>query len=217
MTTLTETKTRILWPFAGIGAGLLTLVAVHGTAPQVPDDVVARGADAVAAWSGDQAGILRVGVAAGFATVVVVSVFAAGFARLVEQRSPEGSALPGAIRMALTAGIASLIAFFGIKAVYAVGVPGAVDNHMYTPTDVSAIGTLAMQGHWLAYWGFALAAALTAVLSLRHRVLPRWFGWLSLVIAVFVFGMTAAFGLVFSAGLCAPIWLIAAGIASRRP
>lgn len=46
-------------------------------------------------------------------------------------------------------------------------------------------------------------------LGLKDRVLPKWFAVLSAVLTVFVLAMTLVLGLPYSAGLAAPVWLVA--------
>ena len=53
-------------------------------------------------------------------------------------------------------------------------------------------------------------------LGLRDRVPPRWYAWVSAVLTAFVVGMTTVLALPYSAGVVAPVWLVATTLVLLR-
>ena len=88
---------------------------------------------------------------------------------------------------------------------------------MYTKEAVVTFQILVDQYQWAAYWTLALAMGAVVVLGLKDRVLPRWYAWLSAVLTAFVLGMTLVLALPYSAGVVAPVWLVATTVVLLRP
>ncbi|MCK9903861.1 hypothetical protein MXD63_27895 [Frankia sp. Cpl3] len=181
-----------------------------------PDDVTVReGTDAIYEAAGDHRVDFWVGGSIGFVAVLLLLGFAAGLTRLLERRAPDSLAVPAA-KLAFAAALGGLMFSFGLKHVLAGGVPGGIDSSFYTKTDVEVLALVVSQMQYAAWWGVLAAAACVAVVTLRYRVLPLWFGIVSAVLAGVSITATVAIGLPYSAGLLAPVWLLAAGIVTLR-
>jgi hypothetical protein len=166
----------------------------------------------VAALDGD-ATLVRLGATAGFAAVACLAVFAAGYLRHLRARDTRGGLAVPVASLGFASAIGTLVIGFGLKAMLAGGIPGGIDEGLYTTTDVSVLHLLVDQLQWLAWQGVALAMAATTLLSLRDRALPRWFGAVTALMTFGVAALTFGFALPYSAGVMAPPWLVVAGIA----
>jgi hypothetical protein len=203
------------WPFAAAGAGVTSAVFTLFSSRFVTEAETAGGAAAVyAAVDGDGART-HVGVAAAFLCVVLLAVFAAGFGRFLAARAP-GSLAAQVARTGLTASVATVALAASLKAVYRGGLPDHGDAGMYTEEAVATLQILVDQYQWAAYWTVALAMGAVAVLALGDGLLPRWYGWLSAALTTFVLGMTLVLALPYSAGVVAPVWLVATTLALLR-
>jgi len=121
--------------------------------------------------------------------------------------------VPAAARMSLTGSVGALVSSFGFKAMLAAGMPGGVDQVMYTKTDVVALLIITGQIQWLGWMGAAFAMALTAAAVLRHRILPLWVAALGVLASLFATVMTLAIALPYSAGVVTPAFLVARSVA----
>jgi hypothetical protein len=200
------------WIYAGLGAGLLGLFATMFTQPFLDEDVKAEGVDAVVAGLDGKATLIKLGAIAGFAAVAALAVFAAGYLRHLRARAPRGGLAVPVASLGFASAIGTLVIGFGLKAMLAGGAPGGIDEGLYTTTDVSVLHLLVDQMQWLAWQGVALVMAVTALLSLRDRVVPRWFGVVSGLLTLSVVALTLGFALPYSAGVVAPPWLVLAAV-----
>ena len=158
----------------------------------------------------------HLGVVTAFLCVVLLAVFAAGFGRFLTARAPHGSLAAQVARLGLTASVATVALAASLKAVYRGGLPDHGDSAMYTKEAVVSLQILVDQYQWAAYWTVVLAMGAVAVLGLKDRVLPRWYGWLSAALTAFVLGMTLVLALPYSAGVAASVWLVATTVALLR-
>lgn len=158
----------------------------------------------------------HLGIVAAFVCVGLLAVFAAGFGRFLTARAPEGSLSAGVARLGLGATVATVALAGSLKAIYRGGLPDHGDAGMYTQDAVAVLQIVVDQYQWAAYWTLALAMGAVAVLGLADKVLPRWYAVLSAVLTAFVLGMTLVLGLPYSAGVVAPVWLVASTVALLR-
>ncbi|MEX5634557.1 hypothetical protein [Parafrankia sp. FMc2] len=206
---------RSRWPLAGLAAAVLAPVGSFILGWDPDESITRDGTDAIYQAAGDHRVALWLGGSIGFVAVLLLLGFAAGLTRLLERRAPDSLAVPAA-KLAFAAALGGLMFSFGLKHVLAGGVPGGIDNSFYTKTDVEVLAVVVSQMQYAAWWGVIAAAACVAVVSLRHRVLPTWFGIVSAVLAGISITATVAVGLPYSAGILAPVWLLAAGTVTLR-
>ena len=205
-----------LWPLAAAGAGIASFVFTSFTSRFMTDTETAGGVSAVyAAVEGDGTRT-HLGVVAAFVSVVLLAVFAAGFSRFLTARAPQGSLAAQVARLGLTASVATVALAASLKAIYRDGLPDHGDAGMYTKEAVVTFQILIDQYQWAAYWTIALAMGAVVVLGLKDGVLPKWYAWLSAVLTAFVLGMTLVLALPYSAGVVAPVWLVATTVVLLR-
>ena len=204
------------WPLAAAGAGVTSAVFTMFTSRFLTEAETAGGVAAVYAAVQDDGTRTHVGIVAAFLCVGFLAVFAAGFGRFLTARAPEGSLAASVARSGLSAAVATVALAASLKAIYRGGLPDHGDAGMYTEEAVVTFQILVDQYQWAAYWTIALAMGAVVVLGLRDRVLPRWYAWLSFVLTAFVLGMTGVLGLPYSAGVVAPVWLVATTVALLR-
>ncbi|MEX5712472.1 hypothetical protein AB1484_30420 [Parafrankia sp. FMc6] len=204
------------WPLAGAAAAVLGALGSFVLGWDPDEGITQAGTDAIYREAGEHGSVIRAGASLGFVAVAALIVFAAGFTRALGRRAPDSLAVP-VMRTAFGAAAACLIFAFGLKHVLAGGVPGGIDDNFYTPADVEVFSVLVSQMQYAAWWGVMLAAAAAAVLAFSGpRVLPRWFGAVSVALSGISIGATLLVGLPYSAGLLAPLWLLAAAVAAYR-
>ena len=158
----------------------------------------------------------HLGIVAAFVCVVLLAVFAAGFGRFLTARAPEGSLSASVARLGLGASVATVALAGSLKAIYRGGLPDHGDAAMYTQDAVVVLQIVVDQYQWAAYWTIALAMGAVVVLGVKDGVLPRWYAWLTAVLTAFVVGMTLVLALPYSAGVVAPVWLVATTVALLR-
>lgn len=204
------------WPWAAAAAGVTSAVFTNFTSRFMTEAETAGGASAVYAAVEDDGLRTHVGVVTAFLCVVFLAVFAAGFGRFLTARAPHGSLTAQVARTGLVASVATVALAASLKAVYRGGLPDHMDSGMYTRDAVVTLQILVDQYQWAAYWTLVLAMGAVAVLGLRDGLLPRWYAVLSTVLTAFVLGMTLVLGLPYSAGVIAPVWLVATTVALLR-
>lgn len=205
-----------LWPFAAAAAGVTSFVFTSLTSRFMTDAETDGGVAAVYAMVEGDGTRTHIGVVAAFLCVVFLAVFAAGFSRFLAARAPHGSLAAQVARLGLTASVATVALAASLKAIYRGGLPDHGDSEMYTEQAVVTLQIVVDQYQWAAYWTIALAMAAVVVLGLRDRVLPRWYAWLSAVLTAFVVLMTLVLALPYSAGVVAPVWLVATTVVLLR-
>jgi hypothetical protein len=199
---------RTVWPWAGLVAGVTGIAATLVLNVAVPSKEVAdAGVDAVYQTLDNQTAV-RVGASLGFVAAYALVLFAAGFARHVARRSPSGSLLPPVVRLALTAGVGTLIVGFGLKAAAAGGMPGGIDESFYTKTDSTVTALISSQMQWVGWQGVAVTMAAVAFGAFRYRIVSRWLGVVAAIFSAFVLVFTLVLCLPYSAGIAAPPFLV---------
>jgi hypothetical protein len=208
---------RGAWPLYGMIAGVASVTSTQLTSQTMGPEVKQGGVEAVYAALGDPL-LLRVGACLGFLGILTLVAFSVGYLRFLESRAGEKSLWVSAMRMGFTGSIGALIVTYSLKAMLAGGMPGGLDEVLYTRTDVAVLHLLVDQLQWVGWWGVSIAMACTAGLSLQVKVLPRWIGWLSVLFVTFVFVFSLVLALPYSAGVVAGPWLLATsiGVASCR-
>lgn len=206
---------RTRWPLAGLAAGVLAPIGSFVLGWDPDESITREGTDALYEAAGDHRLAIWIGASVGFVVVLLLLAFAAGLTRLLERRAPDSLAVPAA-KLAFAAGLGGLMFSFALKHVLAGGAPDGIDSSFYTKTDVEVLTVIVSQMQYAAWWGVIAAAACVAVVALRHGALPKWFGVVSALLAGLSITMTVVIGLPYSAGILAPVWLLAAGVVTLR-
>jgi hypothetical protein len=210
---------RTAWPWAGLVAGVTGIAATLLLNAKVPTKEQSdAGVDAVYQTLDNHA-VVRIGASLGFVATYALVVFAIGYARHLARRTPEGSQLPQVVKLAMTAGVGTLIVGFGLKCAAAGGMIGGIDQDFYTRTDSVVTSNLAGQMQWVGWQGVAIAMAATVVAVFKHGVAPKWVGVVGALFSAMVAVFTIGLCLPYSAGIVAPPFLVLLSIgllASRR-
>ncbi len=208
---------RGAWPIYGIVAGVAAIICTHFTSTSIPADVKLAGVEAVYGALGDPLPV-RLGASIGFFGLLALVAFAVGYLRFAGALAGEKDLWVSAMRMGFSGSVGALIVTHSLKAMLAGGMPGGIDQGLYTRTDVTVLHLLVDQLQWVGWWGVIIASGCTAGLGLRTKVLPRWIGWFSAVITALVAVLTIGFALPYSAGVVAGLWLViaASGLAMFR-
>jgi hypothetical protein len=202
----TTPRSRRLWAWAGVGAGLAGIVSI-GASMQV-DAVYAEGAQgdptAVVARLAEQTAPILVFHTATLVGLVLLVVFAAGLRRRLAGQLPSRSLLPDVAAAGLgLVGVAQLMGS-GLTTEFVFGV---------TDPDARVVPEAAVFfGHWVGtipwLWvGAGLAGVTVALAALRHGATARWVGWVGAVLG----GVTLLLGispLQYMAGMTGPLWLL---------
>jgi len=150
----------------------------------------------------------RVTSGLGFLAVGALIVFATGFRRLLEKRMPQ-SLIPGVVHTTLVATAGALF----VASIFRAMLFDSIDSY-----DNSAHAVFYALSWDVALAGWAsifIAAIATAVAALKFGALPKWFGWVSAVMA-FLGCVMVMTGLAFPAHMPAFIWLISASVVGLK-
>ena len=201
---------RNLWALWGVAAGVLGVVTNVGLDDQ------SKHLKTLQPWDADVVAELNrnlywTGVVTGFAAILCLALFIAGWKRWAEPRS-QGLAA-GAVTVVLTVSAAAMLVGYGIKGGLAEYAPGASNADNFSPDALLVLFTLNDTVGWYAWWGVIMAAGCCAWIGLRDRALPIWLGIVA-VLAVLPPLLVMIFtGAIAIAGLTGPLWMIAFGIA----
>lgn len=203
------------WPLYGVLGGVTGLAATMFTSQMIEPEVKAQGVDAV--WNAfDDRALVQAGASLGFVTVLLLVAFAAGYLRYLERTVGRDNTWVGATRLGLAGSIGAMTITFGMKAMLAGGMPGGVDENLYTRTDVTVLHLLVDQLQWVGWWGLAIAMMCAVPLTFRAKALPSWIGFVSAVFGAFVAFMTIGLALPYSAGVVGGLWLALASLSLIR-
>ncbi|MEU4692860.1 hypothetical protein [Actinoplanes sp. NPDC023714] len=140
---------------------------------------------------------------------LAAAVFGAGLRRLLADRSPAGSLLPGLAGWGtLLVAALSLVGSGPVTEVY------FQVKHTYNPADPDIAMTLQRLLDTLPWvWtGLLLTTGAITVAALRHGAAPRWLGWVSAVVTVLMVAVNV-FPQQYLTGYLGALWLIVAGAA----
>ena len=204
------------WPLAALVAGpaafatpfVFEVVLDHSTTDKGPLAVYQAIAD-----KGTQA---HIGMDLAFLAALGLGVFAAGFTRFIDARTPRGSSLGSLVRHAFSAALALSVLIAVLKAALRGGLPDHGDSAMYARESVGVFYNFIDQIQYTSLWPLVLAQFAVAGLAFRYRVLPRWYGALSGLLVVATLLMAFVLGLPYFAGLVGPAWLVVSGLVALR-
>jgi hypothetical protein len=146
----------------------------------------------------------------GLTAVLCLTMFATGWRRWAGENRKELAALAVAPAVVVTATLVLLGT--GIKAALAEYAVGAANANVFTAEGVYTLFVLDDSAAYFAWWGVQIAAGLVAWLSFKDRLLPAWFGVVTVLVLlpqVVVFFMIGALN---GAGFYGAIWLILASL-----
>lgn len=197
------------WAAAGVlaGAAGITSIQASTAADAVYREDLAGDAEGIVAALAQQTGPLIAFHTATTLTTVLLLVVAAGLHRRLAGVLPVGSLLPG-----VAAGGLGLVSVAGLMG-------SALDTEFIfglSSPESLVPETAVVYGHWVGtvpwLWvGAGVAALAVAVAALRHRALPRWIGWVSLVLGVLT-TLVGVSPLQYLAGFPGPVWLLVASL-----
>jgi hypothetical protein len=209
------------WPWFAVAAAVLAfpiLMLIMGA------EVFDEGSIRVAEELSEIRGLLVLGQFMGFAATACLLGFAVGYYRFLQERLPAGSMSGQVAGAALIASVGALIVAYGLLATLADALPGdrlllfggetdstRVLEQAYPAEVKSTIYWIASNAICFGWLGVIPAAVATASAALRHRILPRWIGWFSVVVAA-IGSLMVAIGLPFGAVFYGPIWLGVMGV-----
>jgi hypothetical protein len=200
-----------LWPYAGFAALVLGIVATWaGVFLLSEDELKAGGLEFREALdSGGNEAIMRVTAGLGFLAAGFLVAFAVGFRRALELRAPE-STLPRLIELSLVVTAAIVVVAAIMRAmVFDTGLD------YYNQEAASTLYALSVDVGLAAWGAVGLAAAATAFLGLRDKVLPFWFGAVSAGLALTDIPL-ALTGTPFPMNFIGFAWLLLASVVSLR-
>jgi hypothetical protein len=100
---------------------------------------------------------------------------------------------------------------------FAVYLPGGMDDTSFDQAGLYVIYVLNDFGSFIGWLGVAVAAGAVAWMALWERTISRWIGVVSLIPVIGVVGMTVVFGLPGFPGVVMPIWLVVVSLGLRSP
>lgn len=189
-------------PLSGLG---YLVLAVAGNALQGATPPLHGNGDAVADFYDDKATAIAIGMMLSLISVFVLAWFLAALSRHLRLcEGPDGWISP-------LAGIGGAATLTLLAAGFALNSAGALRaRESGISPDVAAVfydTSLALTG-LAGSVTMAVLLAATAVITLQFDALPRWFGWLSAVLAVL--GIVTPVSFVLS--LLFPLWVGAAAV-----
>ena len=195
-----------------IAAGAFTVLAVAGNALQGSTPTLHGEAEAVARFYSRAPDRIAVAMMLSLLSLFALASLLAVLVRTLEAAQQRDVA---ASRMASSGGAATIALLAGGFAFNSAGALRAANAAPLAPESAVVFydGGLALSG-LAAPLGMAVLLAGTALSVFRTAVLPRWFGWMSAVLAVVGLVSPVSFVLV----IVFPLWALAAGaVLVRRP
>jgi hypothetical protein len=203
-----STSRKVTWPLAGAAAGVLGYLASMATMPDITEEQRTAGVSVVDHLT---SGRYHLGAVLGFAAIVCLLVFTAGFRRFARRVVPDNLAASVA-GIAMVASAGAMILGYGIKGSLSVYLDGGINQNSYPAEGLYSLFMFDDLAPFMSWFGVAVAAGAVAWLALRDKVLPTWLGVVSGLVFLAPAGMLALTGLTGFAGLVGPVWLVIAGI-----
>lgn len=201
------------WAYAGLGAGLASIVSIVGSlgagAAYEPD--LAGDAAGITEKLADQVPQILLMHTGAMVSAVLLVVFAAGLHRRLRETTPEGSLLPQVAASGLALVSVAQLMGAGLTTEFAFGL---------SDTDQLVPETAVFFGHWIGtipwLWvGAGLTALAVGIAGRSFGSVARWLTWTSLVLGA----ITTLFGispLQYMAGMVGPLWLTVAALGLLR-
>jgi hypothetical protein len=196
------------WPLTGVLAGLL------GIAGTLALDLHPTGIDVTDIGVVDQVsrGKAQAGLVVGYLCVAALLVLAAQWRRFVEPRVPASTAAR-VVSGGLTAAAGALALGYGWKGMFAVYLPGGINDDAGGGFDKAGLYTMYVLndfGAFIGWLGVVIAAGAVAWMAFRERTVSRWIGAVSLVPVLAVTAFAVLTGLPGFPGMVGPLWMVVA-------
>lgn len=146
------------------------------------------------------------------AAALGVAVFAAGLRRRLGAQAPAQSLLPSLAAAGLASVSAMLLVGGGICTELFWNL--AQDEGKTDPDTIAAELAIFNTIGWV-WAGLGLTTAAVAIAALRHGSLPRWLGWVSVVVTVLI-GLSQLVPLQYMAAFFGAPWLVIVGVGLAR-
>lgn len=205
--TAASTRVREGWPWVGVVAGLLGIVATLFGDIHLTID----GQDLVTAdMMGEiDRGRAHLSVVSGYVTVAMLLVLAASWRGAIESRFPLSSAAR-VVTQGLAAAAAALTLGYGWKGASAIYHADGMDGGFYDNQGLVVYYILNDFGSYIGWLGVTVAAGAVAWMALRERILPLWLGLFSVLPVIGVVAMTGGTGLPGFPALVGTVWMVVA-------
>jgi hypothetical protein len=201
------------WGFAGGVAGLAMnlLLDVQTSLPGPPE----TSTDPTKTFGPEIVDLLdrttyHLAAAVGLVAVLCLIMFATAWRRWAGENRTDLPALAVAPAVVVTATLVLLAT--GIKATLAETVVGAVNADVFPDEGIYTLFMIDDSAGYFAWWGVQIAAGLVAWLSFKDRLLPAWFGVVTVIVLLPTVVVFAWIGALNGAGATGPIWLILASL-----
>jgi hypothetical protein len=142
--------------------------------------------------------------------VFCLLVFAAGWRRWTNENKMDSLAAE-VVTFGFIASAGAMILGYGFKGSLAVYLPGGLDEGSYPNENLLSVFMFNDFAPYIAWYGVAMAAAALAWVSLRERLLPLWFGIVSVIFVLLPVGYLVATGLPGFPGVVDPLWIVIVG------
>jgi hypothetical protein len=201
-------RRRAGWALYGAAAGALGFVATMLLSGIVVRDSVTFGPQL---FTDLDPLVFRLSMLTGYATVVLLLVFAATWRRHVERRLPDSTAAH-LVTLGLLASAAGLTYGYGWKGALGLYLPGGVNEGMYDDQGLYVYYLLNDFGSFIGWLGVVVAAGAVAWMGLRERTVSRWLGVVALLPVLQTTLMLLGLGVPGVPGLLAHLWLVVTGL-----
>jgi hypothetical protein len=209
-------RLRGRWPFAAFVAGPVLFAFFGIGAKYFEEDVTDQGALAVYDQVKDVGTQAHISVTLAFIGAFALGLFAQGFVRFLDSRTPAGSGAGTLARIGVTSAVGLSVLIASIKAIYRGGLPDHMDSAMYPEETVGHLYVFVDQLQYVALWPLTFAMAGVVALWFNHKTLPRWYGVFSGLLLVATLLMALVLNLPYFAGLVGPLWIVASGVVVLR-
>jgi hypothetical protein len=195
------------WPLFGVAAGVLGAIGHLFTDQDLSDEARASGVAVIDELNRTN---YHIGIISGLAAVFCLLVFAAGWRRWTNENKMDSLAAE-VVTFGFIASAGAMILGYGFKGSLAVYLPGGLDEGSYPNENLLSVFMFNDFAPYIAWYGVAMAAAALAWVSLRERLLPLWFGIVSVIFVLLPVGYLVATGLPGFPGVVDPLWIVIVG------
>ena len=200
---------RAMWPLFGIAASVAGYASVMLSITDLPEEDWDAGPEVLAKLDHAK---YHISFVLGIISVAAMFVAASGWKRWAEQRAPRSLAAR-TVGNALTATATINTVFACLAGSMSLYLPGGPEAGSLSDESIFVNYSLLDFGQLLGWWGGVVAAGCVAVLAFRRdRVLPRWMGVASVLLAGVAVGFSFGASVPGIPGIVMPVWLVVISI-----